>query len=196
MGPRYTWIFFVLDRTHGFSPDAVDVGSEYCVVYLPSYLLFCCIYFDAWCMTCCPKTRRNSGSLHRVIGEVLVLGLLVMVNKIPHSSYIFSTEVVLEPSTMVWAYHTAVYLVHRSPPAIFLMVSPDVVDNGSEYFVFSLSCVCIHTKYIYTYIYTCKTARLCARNKQQTNVLCALPRSLGIDYTHLIVANHFAFNRS
>ena len=174
MGPRYTWIFFVLDRTHGFSPDAVDVGSEYCVVYLPSYLLFCCIYFDAWCMTCCPKTRRNSGSLHRVIGEVLVLGLLVMVNKIPHSSYIFSTEVVLEPSTMVWAYHTAVYLVHRSPPAIFLMVSPDVVDNGSEYFVFSLSCVCIHTKYIYTYIYIYMFSWLCRLVTPSYLLICCI----------------------
>ena len=32
------------------------------------------------------KTRRNSGSLHRVIGDVLVLGLLVVVYKIPYSS--------------------------------------------------------------------------------------------------------------
>ena len=22
---------------------------------MPSYLLFCCIYFNAWCITCCPK---------------------------------------------------------------------------------------------------------------------------------------------
>ena len=60
------------------------------------------------------KTRRNSGSLHRVIDEVLVLGLLVVVYKIPYSSCIFNTTVVLEPGTMVCAYHTAVYLVHRS----------------------------------------------------------------------------------
>ena len=32
------------------------------------------------------KTRRNSGNLHRVIGEVLVLGVLVVVFKIPYSS--------------------------------------------------------------------------------------------------------------
>ena len=45
------------------------------------------------------KTRRNSGSLHRVIGEVLVLGLLV-VYKIPYSSCMFNTAVVLEPGKM------------------------------------------------------------------------------------------------
>ena len=109
---------------------------------MSSYLLLCCIYFDAWCITCCPKreetlgvytvivyllyllrclvyhmlfkTRRNSGSLHRVIGEVLVLGLLVVVHKIPYSSCIFNTAVVVLEPTMVCAYHTAVYLVHRS----------------------------------------------------------------------------------
>ena len=32
------------------------------------------------------KTRINSGTLHRVIGEVLVLGLLVVVYKITYSS--------------------------------------------------------------------------------------------------------------
>ena len=48
-----------------------------------------------------------------VIGEVLVLGLLVVVNKIPYSGCcICNTAVVLEPGTMVCAYHTAaVYLV-------------------------------------------------------------------------------------
>ena len=60
------------------------------------------------------KTRRNSGSLHRVMGEVSVPGLLVVVYKIPYSSCVFNTAVVLEPGTMVCAYHTAVYLVHRS----------------------------------------------------------------------------------
>ena len=70
------------------------------------------------------KTRRNSGSLHRVIGEVLVLGLLLVVYKIPYSSCIFSTAVVLEPGTMVCAYHTAVYLVHRSCVSYLRMVLP------------------------------------------------------------------------
>ena len=49
-----------------------------------------------------------------MIGEVLVLDLLVVVYKIPYSSCIFNRAVVLEPGTMVCAYHTAVYLVHRS----------------------------------------------------------------------------------
>ena len=107
------------------SPDVVDIGSEYFVVYLSCvyicsadyvelpivllYLLRCLVYHML------SKTRRNSGSLHRVIGEVLVLGLLVVVYKIPYSSCIFNTAVVLEPGTMVCAYHTAIwYLVHRS----------------------------------------------------------------------------------
>ena len=47
-----------------------DIGSEHFVVYLscvyiyiyvrlvmPSYLL-CCIYFNAWCITCCPKREE------------------------------------------------------------------------------------------------------------------------------------------
>ena len=46
------------------------------------------------------KTRRNSGSLHRVIGEVLVLGLLVVVYKIPYSNCVFNAAVVLEPGKM------------------------------------------------------------------------------------------------
>ena len=66
---------------------------------MPSYLLFCCINFIQ-CLVyhMLSKTRRNSGSLHRVIGEVLVLGLLV-VYKIPYSSCMFNT-VVLEPVKM------------------------------------------------------------------------------------------------
>ena len=70
------------------SPDVVDTGSEYFAVYLSCvyicsagyaelpvvllYLLQCLVYHML------SKTRRNSGSLHRVIGEVLlVLGLLI-----------------------------------------------------------------------------------------------------------------------
>ena len=49
-----------------------------------------------------------------MIGEVLVLGLLVVVYKIPYGSCIFITAVVLEPGMMVCAYHTAVYLVQGS----------------------------------------------------------------------------------
>ena len=74
------------------SPDVVDVGSEYFVVYLS------CVYIDYVCsagyaelpgvllypLQCLvyhmlSKTRRSPGSLHIVIGEVLVPGLLVVV---------------------------------------------------------------------------------------------------------------------
>ena len=37
------------------------------------------------------KTIRSSGSLHRVTGEVLVLGLLVVAIKMPYSSCVFNT---------------------------------------------------------------------------------------------------------
>ena len=65
------------------------------------YLLRCLVYHML------SKTRRNSRSLHRVIGEVFVLGLLVVVCKIPYSSCILNTAVVLEPGTLqlVCAYH-------------------------------------------------------------------------------------------
>ena len=86
-------------------------------VYL-LYLLRCLVYHMLF------KTRRNSGSLHRVIGEVLVLGLLLVVYEIPYSSCIFNTAVVSEPGTMVCAYHTAVYLVHRSCVSYLRMVLP------------------------------------------------------------------------
>ena len=55
---------------------------EYFVVYLScvyiyvrlvmsSYLLFCCIYFDAWCITCCPK-REETLEVYRVIAYMYV----------------------------------------------------------------------------------------------------------------------------
>ena len=58
---------------------------------MPSYLLFCCIYFDAWCIACCSK-REETLEVYTVLGEVLVLGLLVVVYKIPYtaSSCIFN----------------------------------------------------------------------------------------------------------
>ena len=49
---------------------------------MPSYL-FLCIYVNAWYITCCPK--REALEIFIVIGEVLVLGLLVVVYKIPYS---------------------------------------------------------------------------------------------------------------
>ena len=68
---------------------------------MPSYLLFCCINFIQ-CLVyhMLSKTRRNSGSLHRVIGEALVLGLLVVVYNIPYSSCMFNTAVVIESGKM------------------------------------------------------------------------------------------------
>ena len=68
------------------------VMSSYLLVLL--YLLRCLVYHML------SKTRRNSRSLHRVIGEVLVLGLLVVVYMIPYSSCVFSAAVILEPGKM------------------------------------------------------------------------------------------------
>ena len=79
-----------------------------CYIYvrlvMSSYLFFCCIYFDAWCITCCPKREENLQVYTRVIAyicytlmlgvlhavEVLVLGLLVVVYEMPYSC-IFNT---------------------------------------------------------------------------------------------------------
>ena len=77
------------------SPDVVDIGCEYFVVFLScvyicvwlvmlSYLFFC-IYFNAWYITCYPK-REKALEFYVVIGEELVLGRLVVVYEIPHSS--------------------------------------------------------------------------------------------------------------
>ena len=89
------------------SPDVVDIGSEYFVVYLlcvyiclaryaelPVVLLYLCLMYHMLSKT------RSSGSLHRVIGEVSVLGLLVVVYKIPYSSCMFNTANGLEPGKM------------------------------------------------------------------------------------------------
>ena len=60
----------------------------------------------------------------------------MVVYKIPYSSCIFNRAVVLEPGTIVCAYHTAVYyLVPRSCLWYLSKVCPDVVDIGSGYFV-------------------------------------------------------------
>ena len=31
----------------------------YVRLVMPSYLLFCCIYFDSWCITCCSKREET-----------------------------------------------------------------------------------------------------------------------------------------
>ena len=126
------------------SPDVVVVGSEYFAVYLSHvymysagyakltvllYLLRCLVYHML------SKTRRCSRNLYRVIGEVLVLGLLVVVYKIPYSSQLYVSQarcnwcvliILLSISYNVWACHlsgttcvlvlvqyTAVYPVQR-----------------------------------------------------------------------------------
>ena len=54
----------------------------YVRLVMSSYLLFCCIYFDAWCITWCLK-REETLKVYTVIGEeVLVLSLLVVMYKI------------------------------------------------------------------------------------------------------------------
>ena len=65
------------------------------------------IYFNAWYITCCPK--RKDLEIYILIGERLVLGLLLVVYKIPY------TAVVCEPSKMslMCSHHTTVYLVQR-----------------------------------------------------------------------------------
>ena len=95
------------------SPDVVDIGSEHFVVYLSCVYIYMLYMFGWLCRaTCCSvvstsmvyhmpsKTRRSSGSLHRVICEVLVIGLLVVVYKILYSSCVFNTAVVLDPCKM------------------------------------------------------------------------------------------------
>ena len=77
------------------SPDVVGIGSEHFVVYFRVYIyvrlimsgyLFFCIYFNVWYITCYPKWEEALELTQKVIGEVLVLGLLVVVYKVPHSS--------------------------------------------------------------------------------------------------------------
>ena len=65
------------------------IAHIYVRLVMPSYLLFCCIYFDAWCITCCSKREETLEVCTAVIGEVLVLRLLVLVYKIPYSSFLF-----------------------------------------------------------------------------------------------------------
>ena len=84
------------------SPDVVDIGCEYFVFYLS------CVYICPWlCRATCSlvsawmlgisHTVQNEKfwNLHRVIGEVLVLGLLVVVYKIPYSSCMWTRQDVI-----------------------------------------------------------------------------------------------------
>ena len=82
----YSW--FLLRSWVSDLSISLSICREYIYVWLdmPSYLFFC-IYFNAWYITCCPK-REEALEIYidRVKGEVLVLGLLVVVCKIPYSS--------------------------------------------------------------------------------------------------------------
>ena len=78
------------------SSDVVNIGSEYFVVYLSCVYICSAVYAElpvvlldllqSLVFYMLFKTRRSSGNLHRVIREELVLGLLVVVYKIPYSS--------------------------------------------------------------------------------------------------------------
>ena len=81
--------------THGFSRYCgYWIFWEFCCLFvvciyiyvrlvMSSYLFFC-IYFNGWYITCCPK--REALEIYILMGEVLVIGLLVVVCKIPYSS--------------------------------------------------------------------------------------------------------------
>ena len=82
------------------SPDVVGIGSEYFVVYLScvyiyirlimsSYLIF--VSTSMFGVSHAVQMKRSPAC--KVIVEVLVLGLLVVVYKIPHSS-IFTRGIV------------------------------------------------------------------------------------------------------
>ena len=86
-------VYHMLSKTRRNSRSLHRVIAYICCIYFVRCLVYHMLF----------KTRRNSGSLHRVIGEVVVLGLLVVVYKIPYSSCIFNTAVVLEPGTMMCA---------------------------------------------------------------------------------------------
>ena len=50
------------------------------------------IYFNVWYITCYPKWEEALEFTYKVIGEVLVLGLLVVVYKIPYSSCMWTRQ--------------------------------------------------------------------------------------------------------
>ena len=74
--------------THGF-PDVVDIGSKYFVCLLVVLIYIICSYgyselpvllylLQRLVYHMPSKTRRSSTNLRRMIGEVLVLGLLIL----------------------------------------------------------------------------------------------------------------------
>ena len=93
--------------THGFSRCRGYWIWVFCCLFVVRIYMFgwlcratcCSVVFTPMVYHMLSKTTRSSGSLHRVINEVLVLGLPV-VCKIPYSSCMFNTAVVLEPAKM------------------------------------------------------------------------------------------------
>ena len=85
------------------SPDVVGIGSEYfylscAYIYVRLIMsghLFFCIYFNVRYITCYPKWEEALDFTYKVIGEVLVLGLLVVVYKIPYSSCMWTRQDVI-----------------------------------------------------------------------------------------------------
>ena len=63
-------------------------SADYVEVPVLLYLLQCLVCHML------SKMRRSSGKLHRVIGEVLVLGLLEVVYKIPYSSCMYVNQAI------------------------------------------------------------------------------------------------------
>ena len=59
--------------------------------------------FNVWCITCYPKWEALEFA-YKVIGEVLVLGLLVVVHKIPYSMVLYTGIVEWRPQR-IWLYH-------------------------------------------------------------------------------------------
>ena len=75
-------VYHMLSKTRRNSRSLHRVIAYICCIYFVRCLVYHMLF----------KTRRNSGSLHRVIGEVLVLGMLLVVYKIPYySSCILNT---------------------------------------------------------------------------------------------------------
>ena len=126
--------------THGFSRcRGYWIGVFCCLfvvrIYMHIYIYICSVgyterpvvplYLPGASMVyhMLSKTRRSSGSLNRVIGKVLVLGLLVVVYKIPYSSCMFNTAFVLVrqgvPIILLSIWYN-VYACHSQVPGISL----------------------------------------------------------------------------
>ena len=57
---------------------------------MSSYLLFCCIYFDAWCITCRGICARFAGGGVRFHTDVFVIQYTLQKDKTEHAGTILS----------------------------------------------------------------------------------------------------------